>query len=129
MNESEEFVESGKVILGSTAVGTVDEATVEQRANELAAIEGRSEFNAKDLAEARRQLSAPRDSAKPPEVTAPETETASAWDTAPTVPGERAPTRPLEDEETIGETLVQEGLEEADHERRFSASLEMNRER
>ena len=128
MKENEELLEAGKVMLGPNPVGTLDEALVEQRASELAAIEERDEFNAKDLAEARRQLSVPRDAANPPEVSAAEAETASAWDAPPSDPAQRAPTRPLEDEETIGESLVQEGLEEADHERRFSASVEMQGE-
>ena len=128
MKDNKDIVAAAKFALGPEGVGTIDEALVEKRAIELARIEGRDDYNAKDLAEARAQLSAAHDAPIAPEVISPEVENVVAWDEPASVDGERRVTRELDDENTIGELLVQEGVEEADHDRRVSASDVLDKE-
>jgi len=57
-----------------------------------------------------------------------ELENHTVWDTPLTAAGRAVPERVLEDETMVAEKLVEEGVEEADHEARLRASEEMNDE-
>lgn len=111
---------AGRIAVGIKGFGTADETMLHDRASELAKMDGREHFNEKDLAQARAELQSGGQPPPPPEV-APEAEGVRTWYDTITDSGHRAPTQPLEDEANIGEQLVQEGIEEADHERRLSA--------
>ena len=103
-----------------------DETTLRERAQELAEIEGREEPNEKDFSEARIELLTIGSAPAAPE--AGELENLTAWDTPLTAAGGQAPERAPDDEANIGEKLVEEGLEEADHDRRLSVSEVMREE-
>ena len=108
-------------------VGITDEAAAKDRAREIARADGRTEFNEKDLDQARQELVGVEEPPQAPEVVE-GTENLVAWDDAADETGHRAATRELDDDTSIGITLVQEGLEEAEHERRVSANDDLEEE-
>ena len=128
MKDNKQNLAAGKVVLGARGVGTIDETLVEKRAMELARIEGREHYNEKDLSEARAQLTAFDQPPLAPELVTPEVENVIAWDEPTTSDGQRTLTREFDDENSIGELLVREGIEEADHDRRVAASDVLERE-
>jgi hypothetical protein len=110
-----------KIAVGSEGLGTVSPDLVEQRALELAKTDGRAEANEKDLAEARAELLSgePLTAAEVPD---PAVDQITAWDDVPAETGSRAPKFGTEDEANIAQVLVEEGLEEADHDARVAAA-------
>ena len=112
---------SGKIVEGAAGLGTVTQEMVEQRAREIAATDGRASFNEADIAHARGDLLGQVEPEQSPEVDA-RTENLIAWDQAPEETGRVAPKVRPEDEANIAEVLVEEGIEEADHDQRVSAS-------
>lgn len=106
--------------------GNPDEPTVIERAAELARIEGRTEANQKDYEQARQDLITTGSMPVSPE--AGELEALTSWDTPPESTGRKAPETGGEDEANIGQLLVEEGIEEADHDLRVSTSEELNKE-
>jgi hypothetical protein len=122
MNETQPI--SGKILRGTAGLGTVTPQMIEERAREIARSEGRSEANDLDRTYAREQLiGATPDSEKLPT----REEPGRDWQMPLVSTGEKAPTVRPEDDENIVEKLVQEGIEEADHDQRLSA--EQNREK
>jgi hypothetical protein len=103
-----------------------DEVTLQERAQELAEIDGRKEPNKKDFTEARVELLTTGSAPAAPE--AGELENLTAWDTPLTAAGGQAPECGPDDEANVGQKLVEEGLEEADHDQRLSVSEAMNEE-
>lgn len=101
-------------------IGRPDEATLIQRAQELARIDGREEANERDFASAREDLVTT--GAMPSSPEAGHLENLTAWDTPLSAAGGQAPERELDDEANLGAKLVEEGIEEADHDRRVAAS-------
>lgn len=112
----------GKIIDHENGLGTVTPEMVEERARELARMDGRTEPNAGDRERAHQELLGVADSGTPPEAVNKDVENVVAWDEAPEDSGARAPQILPEDEANIAETLVQEGLEEAEHDQRLSAA-------
>ena len=106
--------------------GVPDEETLRQRAAELARIDGRTEPNAGDFAQAAEELRTTGAIAAAPEAAG--LENLTVWDTPLGAAGYQAREAGLEDDSTLGEKLVEEGIEEADHDRRVSASAEMEAE-
>ena len=100
--------------------GNPDEPTLIARATELARIEGRTAPNEKDFAQARQDLITTGSMPVAPE--AGELEKLTTWDTPPEAAGRQAPETGPEDEANIGQQLVEEGVEEADHDLRVSTS-------
>ena len=97
---------------------------IEERAGEIARSDGRSQPNDRDRTRAREQfISATSGSEKLPT----REEPGRDWQMPLVSTGEKAPTVRPEDDENIPEKLVQEGVEEADHDQRLSS--ERNRER
>jgi len=121
-NEQELAGPIGKIANGAEGLGTATPEMVEERARELALADGRTEPNEGDRHAAYRELVP--DSTEPiaPELDSPELENVTEWDTAPEEKGMAAPVVRPEDEANIAETLVQEGLEEADHTSRVEAA-------
>ena len=109
-------IEEGKVSLHFKGLGTVTEEMVRARARELAIINGRSpeKISTEDLAEAKRELMG--ENAPPPEGaredSLPESE---RWDPNYTSSGGKVGTVPAHDEQTDAEKLVEEGVNEAEH--------------
>lgn len=95
---------------------------VEERARELARCDGRAEPNENDRSAARLELQGPVEPQLPE--APPEVESITEWDESPESAGNQAPNVLPEDEAVVGAVLVEEGVEEADHELRVSAAEE-----
>lgn len=115
----------GKIIDHEKGLGTVTPEMVEERARELARMDGRTEPNGGDREQAHRELVGVTEDGASPEDVGKEVENVVTWDEAPEDSGSHVPQVLPEDEANIAETLVQEGLEEAEHDQRLS-SLESN---
>ena len=114
MNETQPT--SGKILHGTEGLGTVTPQTIEERAREIARSDGRSQTNDLDRTSAREELTGPTsDSEKPPT----REEPGRDWQMPLVSTGEKAPTVRPEDDGNIVEKLVQEGIEEADHDQAF----------
>ena len=106
-------------MIGSGAQAVPDEETLARRAEELARMDGRNEADARDFAQARQELTTTGSLPAAPE--AGELEDLTAWDTPLNAAGSQRSEQGPEDESNIAEKLVEEGIEEADHDRRLSA--------
>jgi hypothetical protein len=113
MNES---YPKGKILRGTEGIGGVTPEMLEERAQEIARADGRSDANDLDRTRARDDLIG--SSVKP----AIEEEPADDWYTPRGSSGEKASTLRPEDEENVPEKLVQEGSDEADHDQRSSSA-------
>ena len=120
--------EQGKFTEHGHGIGTVTEGMVHQRAREIAVINGRSEHDVieADVEQARRELTGEEGLVpKPtPAETLPEEE---RWDPVPGTAGREAPTSVAPDEQTFAEELVDEGVEEAEHDQMTEAERESRR--
>jgi hypothetical protein len=117
----------GKMIQHGTGMGTVTREMVQKRARELAISDGRSadEVTQADFAQARRELIGAGMSNNDD---LDEAASTSNWDPAPGTIGRRAESQEVDDEETIAEHLMHEGIEEADHDERVESGRESRRE-
>jgi hypothetical protein len=112
MNEAQP---RGKILRGTEGLGTVTPKMIEERAREIARSDGRQQPNDLDRTRAREELVGPTSgSEKPPT----KEEPGRDWYTPLVSSGEKAPTVRPEDEENIPEKLVQERVDEADHDQR-----------
>jgi hypothetical protein len=109
---------------GSPGLGEASGTEAELRASELARIDGRTTFTEADLARAAAELAGPANQALPPEAVIPAIDELTAWDDPVGQEGHRAARVPFEDESTVAERLIQDGIEQADHDRRVSAADE-----
>ena len=113
-----ELHSSGKILRRSEGIGTVTSQMIEERARELARSDGRAQPNELDRTRAREELTGVTSgSEKPPT----REEPGRDWAMPLVSTGEKAPTVRPEDDENIPERLVQEGVEEADHDQRLSS--------
>jgi hypothetical protein len=107
-----------KIIRGTEGIGTVTVQMVEQRAREIARSDGRAEPNDLDRSRAREELTGPTSaSEKAPTMEEPGRD----WQMPLVSSGEKAPTLRPEDDQSIAEKLVEEGIEEADHDQRLAS--------
>jgi len=106
---------------GSPGLGHASQVEVERRAKELALTDGRETYTDADLAVAAAELAGGGTSTEAPEADA-ELEEVTAWDEPPTQTGHLVAPIPLEDEAAIAEQLVEDGLDEADHDIRVAAA-------
>ncbi|MGV3662293.1 MAG: hypothetical protein ACO1TE_19060 [Prosthecobacter sp.] len=104
----------------SPGLGHASQVEVERRAAELALIDGRNTVSDADLALAAAELAGGGTTAEAPEADA-ELEQVTTWDEPPTQTGHLVAVPPLEDENNISEQLIDDGLEEADHDTRVAA--------
>ena len=89
---------------------------IEERAREIARGDGRAQANDLDRTHAREELIGPtEDSEKPPT----REEPGRDWEMPLVSSGEKAPTTRPEDDENIPEKLIEQGIEEADHDQRL----------
>lgn len=131
MNEEQEEqlrVPGGRMEVGGAGAGELSAAGIEQRARELAHTEGRDEVSDADRERAREELSGPVHLPTAPEAISPELEELVTWDDPTGSSGHRVEPVGLGSDESIGELLVQEGLDEADHQLRVSAVDDQDRE-
>jgi len=121
---------SAKIIVGSCGLGTPDMDLVEKRAREVAKIQAHPSPTAADWAEARRELHGlgVEQEAGPEAQPAEEQiggeigfEGDSPNSLANLLPDSKAILSSNEDDPTLGEELVREGMEEAEHERMLLA--------
>jgi hypothetical protein len=122
-------LKEGALTENSVDIGTVSDAMVQERAIELAVINGRSaqDVSKADWEQAKRKLTGEPD-ANPKEAfleTAPESE---RWDPVPGSTGYKVPVASSEDEDDEGrsdnERLVEEGISEAEHDQMLQSSRE-----
>ncbi|PYK27732.1 MAG: hypothetical protein DME52_03175 [Verrucomicrobia bacterium] len=107
-----------KILRGTEGIGTVTPQMIEERAREIARGDGRAQSNDLDRARAREELTgATPDSEKPPT----REEPGRDWGMPLVSSGEKAPTVRPEDDENIPDKLIQEGVDEADHDQRSSS--------
>lgn len=123
-----EPISHGKITQHGTGLGTVTPEMVRKRARELALSDGRSaeEMTSGDWAQARRELLG-ADALPTTESDIEEATSTTGWDPAPPTIGRRTGTQEVDDEETVAEQLIQEGVEEADHDERVQAGRETRR--
>lgn len=116
----------GRIQIHGSGVGEISDADIKQRASEMARMDGRSVAGAQDRVTARKELENP---GPPPAPEADETVApVELWSRAAASRGHRGVHVSLDDEQSPGEVLVNEGLEEADRDQRLSASEERPRE-
>jgi hypothetical protein len=113
----------GKYIDHANGLGTVTKDMVSQRAHEIALINRRADNKptTDDWAEAKRELTTARGLGNDP---AEELGIEKRWDPVPGSHGMKADNMGPEDEQTVAETLVQEGVEEAEHEQMVEGTRE-----
>ena len=120
-------VNESALIINSTGIGTVTRAMVRNRASELALINGRpaGEVSKSDWEQAKRELTGGAD-IDPQEAlleAAPESE---RWDPLPGSVGQivTVPSTDGEDEDgkSVGERLIDKGVEEAEHDQMLQAA-------
>lgn len=122
-------IEEGRFTEHAHGLGTVTKAMVRKRAQELAVIKGRSRHQVldSDLEEARLELTREGGPEPTPAEQLPEE---SRWEDVPESTGKQTPTMPAPDEQTFAEKLVEEGVEEAEHEQMIEATRQsLRRER
>jgi hypothetical protein len=105
----------GKILRGTEGVGTVTSEMLEERAREIARAEGRAEANDLDRTRAREDMTGSTPGSEQPPTTE---EQDRDWYTPRGSSSEKAPTVRPEDDENIPEKLIQEGIDEADHDQR-----------
>jgi len=108
----------GKILRGNEGIGAVTRQMVEQRAREIAQSDGRAEVNDLDRIRAREDLTGPTSGS---EKSPTREEPGRDWQMPLVSTGEKAPTLRPEDEQSIPEKLIEEGVEEADHDQRLSS--------
>ena len=115
MNETHK---KGKIVRGTEGLGTVTPQMIEERAHEIARTDGRNRPNDLDRSSAREELTGARSgSGQAPT----RDEPGRDWEMPLVSTGDKAPTVRPEDDQNIPEELIQEGVEEADHDQRVSS--------
>jgi hypothetical protein len=119
--------QTGKFISGAKPVNTVTEGMVIRRAKEIAVINGRNgnDYTPDDFDQARREMVGFGSAeAADAENDVPDT---GHWGAEGVDRGQKAPVRSARDEQTFGEDLVKEGVEEATHDTMLAGSEESAR--
>ncbi len=117
----------GKISLHGNGMGVPSPEEVEKRAREIAMIDERNadEFTDADWNQAREELMGRLEIPPPPEETKQTAALTDDWYVAAPSRGHRAPRSGLdEEEETVGEQLVTDGVEEASHDQMLEARKE-----
>ena len=105
----------GKIVRGTAGLGTVTQQMIEERAHEIARSDGRNWPNDLDRSNAREELTGVGSGSEKPST---QEEPGRDWQMPLVSTGQKAPTLHPEDDENIPEKLIQEGVEEADHDQR-----------
>jgi len=120
MNEAQP---RGKILHGTEGLGTVTAQMVEERAREIARSDGREEPNDLDRTRAREELTGDTSGS---EKLPTREEPGRDWEMPLVSSGEKAPTVRPEDDENIPQKLIQEGVDEADHNQRLRSGQTRN---
>jgi hypothetical protein len=116
-------IEEGRFTEQGHGLGTVTREMVHKRARELALISGREQVLDSDFRQAKRELTQEED--LPPDPTAAENLTEDQrWEPVPESVGKEAPKIAAADEQTFAEKLVEEGVEDAEHDQMMRATRE-----
>jgi hypothetical protein len=112
----------GKVEQHARGLGTVTPEMVTERARELALINRRPDDKPtpEDWQEAKRELTEGGSAHDALE----DLPVSKRWDPVPGTPARRADTIPADDEQTVAEKLVEDGVEEAEHEQMVEGTRE-----
>jgi hypothetical protein len=115
----------GKIEVHGNGIGAPSPEEVERRAREIAMIDERNpdEFTDTDWKQARRELMGEENNA-PPEETSDNADMTEEWTVVASSKGHRMPRPGTDEEETVGEHLVIDGLEEAAHDQMLEARRE-----
>ena len=117
----------GKIEVHGNGLGAPSPEEVEKRAREIAMIDERNpdEFTDSDWEQARREMMGIQQTAAPEEIGGGVKIAEDEHEIVPESPGHRAP-RPGfdDDDETLGQSLISDGLEEAAHDQMLEARLE-----
>ena len=115
----------GKISVHGDGMGAPTPEIIEKRAREIALIAERNpdEFTDADWEQARRELMGPTDPRSPEEVEHSD-DMRDEWEVTPNAVGGRAPRAGLDDDETLGAHLVDDGREEAAHDQMLEARRE-----
>lgn len=117
----------GKISVHGDGVGAPSPEMIERRAREIALIDERNpdEFTDSDWEEARRELMGIQQNAAPEEIGGGVEVAEDEHEIVPESQGHRAP-RPGydDDDETLGQSLISDGLEEAAHDQMLEARRE-----
>jgi len=120
-------IEEGRFTEKGRGLGTVTREMVLQRAREIAAINGHPEkILDGDFQQAHRELTG-EESLNPNLTPAERMPEDKRWLEVPEDEGRKAPEVPAADEQTFAEKLVEEGVEEAEHDQMTRASREAAR--
>ncbi len=117
----------GAIIINSTGVGTVTRKMVRERAAELAIINGRSAQDASksDWEQAKRELTGEPE-LDPKEAMLEDMPESERWDPLPGSTGNIVPVTSSDEDDaegrSLGERLVEEGVQEAEHDQMLQAS-------
>jgi len=123
----ENRVDQGRFTEQKHGIGTVTREMVLKRARELALINGRDRVLDSDFAQAKRELTKEED--LPPEPDAMEKLTEDErWEPVPESVGKEAPKVPASDEQMFAEKLVEEGVEDAEHDQMKRATRESRKD-
>ncbi|MGI9115990.1 MAG: hypothetical protein DLM52_01020 [Chthoniobacterales bacterium] len=112
----------GKIEAKGVGIGAVSDKLLQQRAQDLAEEDGRTESTDADRARALEELIGP--SANPAPEVPPGDENLITWNENPDVTGHAVPTFLPDDEADVSAELTEEGVEEADQDRRRAAKDE-----
>jgi hypothetical protein len=115
MTMMDETHSRGKIVRGTEGLGTVTPRMIEERAREIARSDGRNRPNDLDRSSAREELTGTGSGS---EKVPTREEPGRDWEMPLVSTGEKAPTVRPEDDQSISEELIQEGVEEADHDQR-----------
>jgi hypothetical protein len=115
----------GKIEEHGNGIGAPSPEEVEKRAREIAMIDERNpdDFTDEDWRQAREELMGAENNV-PPEETSDNAEMTEEWSVIASSKGHRVPRPGTEEEETVGEHLVIEGIEEASHDQMLEARRE-----
>jgi len=115
----------GKISEHGHGIGAPSPEEVERRAREIAMIDERNpdDFTQADWAQARHELMGEENNV-PPEETPDNADMTEEWNVIAGSKGHRMPRPGTEEEETVGEHLVIEGIEEATHDQMLEARRE-----
>src|SRR6266545_2543585 len=116
---------AGKISVHGNGLGAPSPEEVEKRAREIAMIDERNpdEFTEADWRQARHELMGAENNT-PPEETPDNAELTEEWSVVASSKGHRMPRPGTEEEETVGEHWVIDGLEEATHDQMLEARRE-----
>ncbi len=113
---------SGKIEAQGKGIGAVSDKLLQQRSRDLAEQDGRTEPTDADRAQALEELTS--SSAHPAPEVPPGDENLTTWNESPDVTGHAVPAFLPDDEADVSAELTEEGVEEADQDRRRAAKDE-----